>query len=77
MNTIEKIDYMMASLQIAKDEISYSIEYKKIKKEERKRNINPWDYNSKLYKKRTPNLTIIRENLKMIGRMGFVTSKEI
>lgn len=50
MKVLDQIDYMMQSLQLAKDEINYAIEYKN------KHDSNNWyDYN-----KRLPNGTIIR-----------------
>lgn len=57
MTNVEKIDYMIQSLQIAKEEISYA---------------QRWAEKYKIdtehcWTERIPNGTIIRESLKMVG----------
>lgn len=69
MTTVEQIDYMIQSLQIAKDEIEYAIEYKK------ESNACMYVWNSE--EKRIPNGTIIREALKMVGRMANIVANNV
>ena len=60
MNQIDKIDYMIKSLEIAKDEIEYA---------------QNWDYGRD--KHRYPNGTIIRESLRMVGRMANQVANDV
>lgn len=73
MTILEQIDYMIKSLQLAKDELEYAEKYLREKDEDEKF----YDYGHFGNNNRTPNGTIIRENLKMVGRMGFILSKKI
>lgn len=73
MTTGEQIDYMIQSLQIAKDEIEYAEKY-----------INEKSIDKDFYKyghyghdKRIPNGTIIRESLKMVGRMANIAANNV
>ena len=74
MTTVKQIDYMIQSLKLAKDEIEYAEEYMKTKGEE----------GEDFYKcghmgdsNRVPNGTIIRESLKMVGRMANIAANNV
>jgi hypothetical protein len=69
MTTVEQIDYMIQSLKLAKDEIEYAEEYKK----EEKTHKNDCEFS----RKRVPNGTIIRESLKMVGRMANIAANNV
>lgn len=67
MTNVEKIDYMIQSLQIAKEEISYA---------------QRWAEKYKIdtghcWTERIPNGTIIRESLKMVGRMANIVANNV
>lgn len=67
MTNLEKIDYMIQSLQIAKEEISYA---------------QKWTEKYKIdaehcWTERIPNGTIIRESLKMVGRMANIVANNV
>lgn len=67
MTNLEKIDYMIQSLQIAKEEISYA---------------QKWTEKYKIdaeqcWTDRIPNGTIIRESLKMVGRMANIVANNV
>lgn len=64
MTQIEKIDYMIQSLQLAKEEIKYAEEYQYRLDEEK-------------YNLRTPNGTVIRECLKQVGRMANIVANDV
>ena len=66
MTTIEQIDYMIQSLQVAKDEIEYAQEYELLPDVEK--------YDDSI---RTQNGTIIREALKMVGRMANIAANNV
>lgn len=70
MNNVEKIDYMIQSLELAKEEIEY---YEWYKNEE---NISKYRVSSMLFGKRNPNGTVIRESLKMVGRLANQVANE-
>ena len=74
MNVKEQIDYMILSLQLAKSEIEYAEKYINTKKKEGN---EFWRYGHMGYDGRSPNGTIIRESLKMIGRLANVTASKI
>ena len=69
MTTVEQIDYMIQSLKLAKDEIEYAEEYKK----DEATGMDACDYAHK----RVPNGTIIRESLKMVGRMANIAANNV
>lgn len=73
MTTKEQIDYMIQSLQIAKDEIEYAEWYKT---ESDKDEHFHW-YAHAGYEKRRPNGTIIREALKMVGRIANIAANNV
>lgn len=73
MTPKEKIDYMIQSLQLAKEEIEYA--EKEIK--EIKRDDKYYYYGHKGYNKRTPNGTVIRESLKQVGRMANIVANDV
>ena len=66
MTTVEQINYMIQSLQVAKDEIKYAEKYMKEK-------ISDEDFG----RNRTPNGTVIRESLKMVGRMANIAANNV
>lgn len=74
MNVKEQIDYMILSLQLAKSEIEYAEKYINTKKKE---GSEFWRYGHMGYDGRNPNGTIIRESLKMVGRLANVTASKI
>lgn len=73
MTTEQKIDYMIQSLQLAKDEIEYAKEYLDGKESDEKY----FDWGHKGYNNRNPNGTIIRESLKSVGRMANIVASEV
>ena len=73
MTTVEQIDYMIQSLQVAKDEIEYAEKY-----------INEKNSDREFYQQghfghgnRVPNGTVIRESLKMVGRMANIAANNV
>ena len=68
MNQIEKIDYMIKSLEVAKDEIEYAKLYT-----EKQQCDNFIKYSDN----RLPNGTIMRESLRMVGRLANQVANEI
>ena len=74
MTTVEQIDYMIQSLKLAKDEIEYEEEYMKIKGKEGE-DFYKWGHMGK--EDRFPNGTIIRESLKMVGRLANVVANKV
>ena len=71
MDVIKQIDYMIASLEMVKEEINYKKRWEmKIKMRED----NDWNW----YKiHRTPNNALIKENLRNVGRTGFKLAKDL
>lgn len=70
MNTGEKIDYMIQCLQVAKAECERLDEW----------NVRDWadDRDADwLLSHRTPNKSLIRENLRNVARMGFRVANEV
>ena len=74
MNVKEQIDYMIQSLQLAKSEIEYAEKYVNTKKKEGN---DFWQYGHMGYDGRRPNGTIIRESLKMVGRLANITASKV
>lgn len=74
MNQIEKIDYMIKSLEVAKDEIEYAETWNDKKNQQGKEFYNYSGYGNN---HRHPNGTIIRESLRMVGRMANQIANEI
>lgn len=74
MDQLNKIDYMIKSLYLAKDEIKYAQEYnlRKGNDETMGRDF----YSGYGYNHRTPNGTIIRESLKMVSRLAAQVANE-
>ena len=68
MDVIKQIDYMIACLEMVKEEINYKKRWEmKIKMRE-----DNW------YKThRTPNNALIKENLRNVGRTGFKLAKDL
>lgn len=73
MITKQKIEYMIQTLQIALDELQYREEYKEKENKLEDGGYHHWFYNQN----RTPNLTLIHENLKSVGRYSRIVEKEI
>ncbi|MBS5369731.1 MAG: hypothetical protein KHY19_09750 [Coprobacillus cateniformis] len=73
MTVKEQIDYMILSLQIAKDEIDYAEEYI----EKQKKDKDFYSYGHMGYSKRIPNGTLIRESLKMVSRVANLAAKKV
>lgn len=73
MTQLEKIDYMIQSLQLAKDEINYSNNYKNKQEDQGDTFYSYSGYGSA---HRSPNGTIIRESLRMVGRMANQVANE-
>lgn len=71
MDVIKQIDYMIACLEMVKEEINYKKRWEmKIKMGED----NDWNW----YKiHRTPNNALIKENLRNVGRTGFKLAKDL
>lgn len=74
MTTKEQIDYMIQSLQIAKDELNYAEKYMKQKGKDGE---DFYRYGHMGQECRMPNGTIIREALRMVGRMANITANNI
>lgn len=71
--TIEqKIDYMIQSLLLAKEEIIYAKEYL----DEKSKDKEFYEYGH-MGKCRKPNGTIIRESLKQVGRMANIVADNV
>lgn len=75
MKVEDQIDFMINSLMIAKEELQYAREFKRHKDQDRKD--GKGYYNSYAYNHRAPNPTLIRENLKTVGRLANIVSKRI
>lgn len=74
MDQLNKIDYMIKSLYLAKDEIKYAQEYNLRKGNDK---IMGHDFYSGYgYNHRTPNGTIIRESMKMVSRIAVQIANE-
>lgn len=65
MTVKEKIDYMILSLQVARDELEYAEKYLNNAKNK---------YNNE---KRTPNGTLIRESLRNVNRLSSICASEV
>ena len=67
MDVIKQIDYMIACLEMAKEEYQY--ETKKKARED-----NDWNWYDR---NRTPKKALIKENLRNVGRTGFKLAKDL
>lgn len=74
MDQLNKIDYMIKSLYLAKDEIKYAQGYNLRK--ENDETMGRDFYSGYGYNHRTPNGTIIRESLKMVSRIAAQVANE-
>ena len=74
LTPIDKIDYMIKSLQIAKEEIEYAQLWNQQKAEQ---SDNFYYYSGYGSNHRFPNGTVVRESLKMVSRIANITAKEI
>lgn len=72
MNVKEQIDYMIQSLQLAKSEIEYAEKYMDTKNKD-----NDFYQYGHMGQERMPNGTIIRESLKMVGRLANITASNV
>lgn len=73
MNVKEQIDYMIQSLRLAKSEIEYAEKYIDTKKKDK----DFYQWNHMGHSSRQPNGTIIRESLKMVGRLANITANNV
>ena len=73
MNVKEQIDYMIQSLQLAKSEIEYAEKYMNTKKNDK----DFYQWNHMGHTARYPNGTVIRESLKMVGRLANITANKV
>lgn len=73
MTVEQKIDYMIHSLQLAKEEIAYTKEYMN----KREKDDIFFQYGHMGYDSRNPNGTIIRESLKQVGRMANIVANDV
>lgn len=71
MNIGEKIDYMIQCLKVAKAEYEYNAEY--VKNEP----VDPKEYRAYYSTHRTPNKSLIKDNLRNVARMGFQAANEV
>ena len=74
MDQLNKIDYMIKTLYLAKDEIKYAQEYNLQKGNDETMGCD--FYSGYGYNHRTPNGTIIRESLKMVSRLAAQVANE-
>lgn len=78
MTTKQKIEYMIQTLQIALCELDYRDEYLKQESELPEKISSYYDTKQYFYDNhRNPNLTLIHENLKTLGRFAYIVEKEI
>ena len=73
MTTVEQIDYMIQSLQVAKDEIEYAEKYMKEKNSDKEF----YQYGHFGHDNRTQSGTVIRESLKMVGRLANIAANNV
>ena len=73
MNVKEQIDYMIQSLQLAKSEIEYAEKYMDVKKKDKEF----YNWNHMGYDARYPSGTIIRESLRMVGRVANIAASKV
>lgn len=74
MSVKEQIEYMIQSLQLAKSEIEYAEKYMNTKKKE---GMDFYQWNHMGHNARVPNGTVIRESLKMVGRLANITASNV
>lgn len=74
METTQKIEFMMASLQVALEELEYKEWYTTKCKEDKKNGGCIYNF---IPGNRIPNMTLVRENLKTVGRYSSIVAKEI
>lgn len=73
MTNEQKINYMIQSLQLAKEEIEYAKDH--IREENKDKEY--YYYGHSGYGLRIPNGTIIRESLRMVGRMANIVANDV
>lgn len=73
MTLEQKIDYMILSLQLAKEEIIYAEKYLKAEKSDK--DFYSWGHMGR--EDRNPNGTLIRESLRQVGRTANIVANEI
>ena len=69
MNQLNKIGYMIKSLNLAKDEIKCAQEYNLRKENDKNIGRDFYSCSGYRYDHRTPNGTVIRESLRMVSRL--------
>lgn len=73
MTNIEKIDYMIQTLQLAKEELELAEMYF----DEKEKDKDFYNYGHMGSNDRMPNGTLIRENIKTVGRMAGMVANNI
>lgn len=74
MTTVEKINYMIACLQIAKEEAEYLEHYKEREQKVSEDHDKWWSW---YCKNRVPNKALIKDSLRNAARTGFVVAKMV
>lgn len=75
MSVEEQINFMITSLEIAKEELEYARKYKKHSDQDSEKHKSY--YESYAYNHRAPNPTLIRENLKTVARLSSIVAKRV
>lgn len=76
MDQLNKIDYMIKTLYLAKDEIEYAQKYNLKKENEETMGCDFYSYSNFGYGHRMPNGTVIKESLKMVSRLAAQVANE-
>lgn len=76
MDQLSKIDYMIKTLYLAKDEVEYAQKYNLKKENDETMGRNFYSYSNFGYGHRMPNGTVIRESLKMVSRLAAQVANE-
>lgn len=76
MDQLSKIDYMIKTLYLAKDEIKYAQEYNLRKENDETMGCDFYSYSNFGHDHRIPNGTVIRESLKMVSRLAAQVANE-
>lgn len=74
MTSVEKINYMITCLQVAKEEAEYLEHYKEQEQKVSEDHDKWWPW---YCENRAPNKALIKDNLRNVARTGFVVAKEV
>lgn len=77
MKIVDEIDFMIKSLQIAKEEIEYAEEFNKGVDSDKKKDLKAWEWGSYQKTHRNPNGTLIRENLRTVSRLSSIVANKV